>query len=67
MRNFILGTPGVLELPDDEKLVAQLSTRKWRMGGALAESAVQSSKLADKSFPLKVQLYQYTGLITYLF
>ncbi|MCU6798007.1 terminase B [Paenibacillus sp. WQ 127069] len=32
MSNFILGNPGVLELPDDDKLVAQLSTRKWRMG-----------------------------------
>lgn len=31
MSNFMLGIPGVLELPDDEKLVAQLSTRKWRM------------------------------------
>ncbi|ANY70418.1 terminase B [Paenibacillus sp. BIHB 4019] len=31
MSNFILGVPGVLELPDDEKLIAQLSTRKWRM------------------------------------
>jgi hypothetical protein len=32
MTNYILGQPGVLELPDDEKLVAQLTTRKWRMG-----------------------------------
>ncbi|MDB5053288.1 MAG: terminase [Bacilli bacterium] len=32
MRNYILGIPGVIELPDDETLIAQLSTRKWRMG-----------------------------------
>lgn len=32
MSNYILGVPGVLELPDDEKLIAQLTTRKWRMG-----------------------------------
>lgn len=30
--NYMLGIPGVLELPDDEKLIAQLTTRKWRMG-----------------------------------
>ncbi|OPA77459.1 terminase B [Paenibacillus selenitireducens] len=32
MSNFILGMPGVLELPNDEKLITQLTTRKWRMG-----------------------------------
>jgi phage terminase large subunit len=32
MSNFILGLPGQLQLPDDEKLIAQLTTRKWRMG-----------------------------------
>ena len=32
MSNYILGQPGVLQLPDDEKLVTQLTTRKWRMG-----------------------------------
>jgi hypothetical protein len=32
MSNFMLGVPGVLELPDDEKLVTQLTSRKWRMG-----------------------------------
>ncbi|WP_135552092.1 DEAD/DEAH box helicase family protein [Paenibacillus cymbidii] len=32
MTNFILGQPGVIEMPDDEKLIAQLTTRKWRMG-----------------------------------
>lgn len=30
--NFILGQPGVMQLPDDEKLVTQLTSRKWRMG-----------------------------------
>ncbi|WP_445670618.1 DEAD/DEAH box helicase family protein [Paenibacillus sp. FSL M7-0547] len=32
MSNFMLGVPGVFELPDDEKLVTQLTSRKWRMG-----------------------------------
>lgn len=32
MSHYMIGQPGVLELPDDEKLIAQLSTRKWRMG-----------------------------------
>jgi hypothetical protein len=32
MSNFILGQPGNIEIPDDEKLIAQLTTRKWRMG-----------------------------------
>jgi len=32
MSRYILGQPGVIELPDDEKLIAQLTTRKWRMG-----------------------------------
>jgi phage terminase large subunit len=32
MSNFILGKPGELQLPDDEKLITQLTTRKWRMG-----------------------------------
>ncbi len=32
MSNFILGQPGVIQLPDDEKLITQLTTRKWRMG-----------------------------------
>jgi len=32
MSNYILALPGVLELPDDEKLISQLTTRKWRMG-----------------------------------
>ncbi|WP_232061432.1 DEAD/DEAH box helicase family protein [Paenibacillus odorifer] len=32
MSNYMLGVPGVLELPDDEKLVTQLTSRKWRMG-----------------------------------
>jgi phage terminase large subunit len=32
MSNFMLGLPGQLQLPDDEKLIAQLTTRKWRMG-----------------------------------
>ncbi|WP_274362786.1 terminase B [Paenibacillus thermotolerans] len=32
MSNYMLGRTGVLELPDDEKLIAQLTTRKWRMG-----------------------------------
>lgn len=32
MSNFILGQPGVMQLPDDDKLVTQLTTRKWRMG-----------------------------------
>ncbi|MFB5761114.1 DEAD/DEAH box helicase family protein [Paenibacillus medicaginis] len=32
MSNYILGVPGVLELPDDEKLISQLTTRKWKMG-----------------------------------
>ncbi|WYU80647.1 DEAD/DEAH box helicase family protein [Paenibacillus sp. FSL H8-0317] len=32
MSNYMLGVLGVLELPDDEKLVTQLTSRKWRMG-----------------------------------
>lgn len=32
MTNFILGQPATLQLPDDEKLIAQLTTRKWKMG-----------------------------------
>ncbi|WP_338709054.1 hypothetical protein [Paenibacillus amylolyticus] len=32
MRNYILGVPDVLELPEDEKWVTQLTSRKWRMG-----------------------------------
>lgn len=32
MSNYMLGVPGVLELPDDEKLITQLTSRKWRMG-----------------------------------
>jgi len=32
MSKHILGQPGVLQLPDDEKLVTQLTTRRWRMG-----------------------------------
>jgi phage terminase large subunit len=32
MHNAMLGMPGELQLPDDEKLVTQLTTRKWRMG-----------------------------------
>lgn len=32
MSNFMIGKTGVLQLPDDEKLIAQLTTRKWRMG-----------------------------------
>ncbi|MCY9593732.1 terminase B [Paenibacillus chitinolyticus] len=34
MTNFVLGLPGVLEVPDDEKLIAQLTTRKWRMNSS---------------------------------
>lgn len=32
MSNYILGQPGVLQLPDDDKLVTQLTSRKWSMG-----------------------------------
>ncbi len=32
MSNYILGLPGELQLPDDDKLITQLTTRKWRMG-----------------------------------
>jgi len=32
MSNYILGKPGELQLPDDEKLITQLTTRKWHMG-----------------------------------
>jgi phage terminase large subunit len=31
MSNFIPSLSGVLELPDYEKLIAQLSKRKWQM------------------------------------
>lgn len=32
MSNYILGKPGELQLPDDDKIITQLTTRKWRMG-----------------------------------
>ncbi|WP_418028034.1 terminase B [Paenibacillus sp. JJ1722] len=32
MSNYVLGKSGDLQLPDDEKLITQLTTRKWRMG-----------------------------------
>ncbi|WP_220031487.1 terminase B [Paenibacillus sp. S25] len=32
MSNYVLGKPGDLQLPDDEKLITQLTSRKWRMG-----------------------------------
>ncbi|KYG95698.1 terminase B [Paenibacillus polymyxa] len=32
MSNYVLGKPGELQLPDDEKLITQLTSRKWRMG-----------------------------------
>lgn len=57
MSNFMLGVPGVLELPDDEKLIAQLTTRKWRMGsngriylerkGDMKKRGLQSPDRAD--------------------
>jgi hypothetical protein len=31
MTNFINGDPGVLQLPDDDVLISQFSTRKWHM------------------------------------
>jgi len=34
MSNYILGLPGYLQIPDDDKLITQLTTRKWRMGSS---------------------------------
>ncbi|MFD2413069.1 hypothetical protein [Paenibacillus rhizoplanae] len=31
LTNFINGEPGVMQIPDDDTLVSQLATRKWRM------------------------------------
>lgn len=30
--NYMLGLPGELQLPDNENLIAQLTSGKWRMG-----------------------------------
>jgi phage terminase large subunit len=32
MSKHILGLPGDLQIPDDDKLITQLTTRKWKMG-----------------------------------
>lgn len=32
MSNFMLGNPSEFQLPDDDKLITQLTTRKWSMG-----------------------------------
>jgi phage terminase large subunit len=52
LTNFINGQPGVMELPDDEELISQLSTRKWRMtskGKMILESKDDMKKRGLKS------------------
>jgi phage terminase large subunit len=52
LTNFINGQPGVMELPDDDTLISQLATRKWRMtskGKMILESKDDMNKRGLKS------------------
>ncbi|MGR6127189.1 terminase B [Paenibacillus sp. SER-28] len=52
LTNFIKGDPGVMQLPDDDTLISQLATRKWRMtskGKMILESKDDMKKRGLKS------------------
>lgn len=62
LTNFINGDPGVMQLPDDDTLISQLATRKWRMtskGKMILESKDDMKKRGLKS-PDRADAYVLT-------